>query len=66
MNGEEPWPVGRNRHAATCLGFGGDHPHLLVTGGWNDSLNTLSDAWTLDIESRRWKEVISAEIIMWG
>ena len=53
----EPWPVGRRSHAAVCLGLGGDHPHLLVTGGWVAGLKTLDDAWALDVRSWRWREV---------
>ena len=62
--------MGRDGHAAACLGFGGDHPHLLVTGGEDDDDNTLSDVWTLDIESRRWREVrgvVSDDCyVVWG
>ena len=52
-----PWPVGRRDHAAVCLGFGGDHPQLLVTGGDDGIGNTLKDVWTLDVGSWRWREV---------
>ena len=51
------WPAGRADHAAVFLGPGGDHAQLFITGGWGTGLNTLSDAWTLDIESMRWREV---------
>ena len=54
----EPCPVGRSGHAAVCLhGYGGYHPHLLVTGGLDKDKTVLSDAWILDLESGRWKEV---------
>ena len=53
----EPWPVGRARHAAVCLGYGGDHPQLLVTGGLDAGLKVLSDAWLLDSKSGQWREV---------
>ena len=62
-----PWPVGRDSHAACCLNFGEEDPQLLVTGGVDESVkvtggvdnngNTLSDAWILDVKSRRWREV---------
>ena len=52
----DPWPVKRCDHAAVCLGFGGDHPQLLVTGGDGDG-DALEDTWTLDIRSWRWREV---------
>ena len=51
----ECWPVGRAYHAAVCLGYGGDHPQLLVTGG--ALVKVLSDAWLLDIKSSKWREV---------
>ena len=53
----EPCPVKRSGHAAVCLGYGGDHPQLLVTGGSGGGNKVLSDVWILDIQSRRWKEV---------
>ena len=53
----EPWPVGRSAHAACCLGFGSQHPHLLVTGGVDNDDKTLRDAWLFDVTNRRWKEV---------
>ena len=52
----ESCPKGRDEHAAVCLGYGGDHPQLLVTGG-NDGSNVLSDVWLLDVQSGRWREV---------
>ena len=54
--GGGPRPRGRLSHAAVCLGYGGHHPQLLVTGGWGGGV-TLSDAWVLDIVFRRWREV---------
>ena len=46
----------RSYHAAVCLGYGGDHPKLLVIGG-NGNGRALNDVWMLDLQSRRWKEV---------
>ena len=53
----ELWPVGRSWHAGCCLGYGGQHPHLLVAGGRDDDGKTLGDAWLFDVINRRWKEV---------
>ena len=53
----EPCPVERSEHAAVCLGYGGDHPQLLVIGGRGVGSKVLSDVWILDIQSRRWREV---------
>ena len=52
-----PWPVGRDSHAACCLNFGEDDPQLLITGGVDDNGNSLQDAWILDVNSGRWREV---------
>ena len=53
----ESSPVGRLSHAALCLGYGGDHPHLFITGGLDLGNRVLSDSWILDLQSGRWKEV---------
>ena len=53
----EPCPVGRSRHAALCLDYSGDHPHLLITGGVSKNDNVLSDMWILNLQSEKWKEV---------
>ena len=50
-------PVGRSRHAAVCLGYGGDSPQLLVTGGREGHSSVLNDVWLLDLKSGRWREV---------
>ena len=53
----EPCPVGRSAHAAVCLGYGGDHPQLLVIGGKDADDHVLGDAWLLDVQSGKWREV---------
>ena len=54
----ESCPKGRDAHAAVCLGYGGDHPQLLVTGGRESDIgDVLSDVWLLDVQSGRWREV---------
>ena len=53
----EPWPIERSSHAACCLCFGSQHPHLLVTGGVDNDDKTLGDAWLFDMTNRKWKEV---------
>ena len=49
-------------HAACCLNFGDVHPQLLVTGGVDKKGKTLSDAWLLDINTGRWREVREVEV----
>ena len=53
----EPRPVGRSNHGAVCLGYGGDHPQLLVIGGREGSRKILKDVWMLEVESGHWREV---------
>ena len=53
----ESCPEGRYSPAAVCLGYGGDNPQLLVTGGWTSGGDVLSDVWLLDVQSGRWREV---------
>ena len=53
----EPCPIARSLHDAACVGYDGDHPHLLVTGGVDKDETILSDLWLLDIQSGRWMEV---------
>ena len=51
-----PCPVQRDCHTAVCLGYGGDNPQILVIGGFSGCVD-LSDAWMLDVNIRRWREV---------
>ena len=53
----EPWPVGRGEHAACCLGYTGDHIHLLVTGGRGGDGKVLKDSWLFNLSLKNWKEV---------
>lgn len=53
----EPCPVGRLNHATVCLGYGGNRPQLFVTGGRDKRDVILNDAWMLDVQSVRWREV---------
>ena len=49
--------MGRHRHACVILGYGGDHPQLLVTGGVDGKGTVLKDTWMLDLHSWKWREV---------
>ena len=53
----EPWPAERAGHAACCFGYGGDHTHLLVTGGRGRDGLALKDMWLFNLLLRKWKEV---------
>ena len=50
-NGDN-WPVGRACHAACCLSFGSENPHLFVIGGGTTDEKVLQDAWIFDVVSR--------------
>ena len=53
----EPWPVGRSIHAVCCLGYAGDHIHLLVTSGIGRNGKVLKDIWLFSLSLKKWKEV---------
>ena len=53
----ELWPAGRSLHAACCLGYAGDHIHLLVTGGVGKDDKLLTDTWLFNLSLKKWKEV---------
>ncbi len=50
-------PEGRHGHIATCLGYGGQHKYLLISGGFDSSYKTLHDLWLLDLQSGLWEQV---------
>ena len=50
----DPWPRGRFDHIAACLGYGGRHKTLLISGGIG---NDCYDMWLLDLQSGRMEEV---------
>ena len=58
QRGNGPVPSERAYHAACCLGYGSEHPCLLVTGGWDNHGGTLKDAWIYDYTSNKWVEVM--------
>ena len=52
-----PLPIERSDHSAVCLGFGGEKPQLLVSGGLGKKNMVLDDLWILDINSKKWRTV---------
>lgn len=57
-NEQNEWPkMMMGQHAACCLGFGTDCPHLLISGGRIKQETVLEDMWILDINKRQWKLV---------
>ena len=53
----EPWPAERSHHAACCIGYAGDHIHLLVSSGVGRDGKTLNDVWLFDLSLKKWREV---------
>ena len=53
----EPWPVERLYHTACCLGYAGDHVHLVVFGGVSRDSKALKDMWLFNVQLKKWKEV---------
>ena len=48
--------MGRFNHIAACLGYGGQHKTLLISGGFGN-IDVLDDMWLLDPQSGRMEEV---------
>ena len=58
----ELWPVVTvGQHAACCLGFNTEHPHLLVTGGRNNQDAPVEGTWLFDVVKKKWNEVTQAD-----
>ena len=59
-------PRGRGYHIAACLGYGGQHQRLLISGGASGDAGGVSvryndDLWLMDPQSGRMEEVRTAE-----
>ena len=61
----ELWPKERDVHAACCLGYDGDHPHLLIHGGSGKDNKALNDMWLFNLSSRKWQEV-TIQVVLCG
>ncbi len=57
LQADEPWPKDRAQHAACCINFGSEDPQLLISGGKDIVGRVLDDAWLLNVNSAKWKEV---------
>ena len=51
--GSVQWPMGRYAHSSVLITTSSG-PHLLVVGGYG-----VYDVWLLDINQRKWKELVS-------
>ena len=54
-----PWPVGSKHHSSCLLAgplTGHQHPVVVVVGGQDNELDTLSDLWVMKRE-QTWKKV---------
>ena len=65
----DPWPRKRGHHIAACLGYGGQHQRLLISGGASGDADvsggigvgvTCDDMWLMDPQSGRMEEVRTA------
>ena len=52
----DPWPGRRIYHITACLGYGGQHQRLLISGGVFGNV-TYDDMWLMDPQSGRMEEV---------
>ena len=53
----DPWPGRRIDHNATCLGYGGQHQRLLISGGNDGGVVRYDDMWLMDPQSGRMEKV---------
>ena len=51
--GSVQWPMGRRGHSSVLITTSSG-PHLLVVGGY-----AANDVWLLDINKKKWKELVS-------
>ena len=49
----------RSSPAAVCIEHGGDRTQLVIIGGLGASNKVLNDVWIMDVQSGRWKKVIT-------
>ena len=55
------WPRWRIAHSSTVINIvtshGQESHHILVIGGGDNDLETISDCWILDLKHMLWSEV---------
>jgi len=51
----DPWPGSRWYHTAACVGYGGPHQRLVISGGGGGT--KYDDMWILDSESGKMEKV---------
>ena len=56
----DPWPGRRNFHIAACLGYGGLHQRLLISGGDGGDV-IYDDMCLMDAQSGRMEKVRTAQ-----
>ena len=52
-----PWPQNRCYHIAACLGYGGQHQRILISGGAYGGVEMYDDMWLMDPQSGKMEEV---------
>ena len=53
----DPWPGKRWYHIAACLGYGGQHQRLLISGGGIVGGVKYDDMWLMDLQSGKMEKV---------
>ena len=53
----DPWPGRRFCHIAACIGYGGKHQRLLISGGFCVGGVIYDDMWLMDPQSGRMEKV---------
>ncbi len=60
-NKEDKWPqIRMGQHAACCLDFNTENPHLLISGGRLKYQLPPKDIWILNLAAATWMEVIAS------
>ena len=56
------WPVGRSYHSSDVINSvstdGVKRHYLLILGGSSDNTILSADCWIMNIENKKWKQVI--------
>ena len=50
----DPWPGRRWDHIPECLGYGGQHQRLLISGGAG-GIVTYNDMWLMNPQPGKWR-----------
>ncbi len=61
------WPIGRSSYSSVVISSvssdGVKRHYLLILGGW-DGTNIISDCWIMNIENKKWTQVIIPQLLI--